>query len=115
MDVTVSNNDLSVNTASGFGLSGLDLTAGAVPGDTGTLCVNVVANNIAFIGDPGFWGAQAQTVAGTPTILLEGYGGAANNTAQINAFLNTRATTVNPPAQSFVSAGTIAAAPRPAS
>jgi hypothetical protein len=112
LNVTVTNNDFKVSTTSGSGLFGIDLTAGAVAGDTGTLCAHL-ANNVAAIGDPTLWGIQAQTVTGTPTLELEGYGGAANNTTQINAFLNTTATTVSPPAQSFVFAGTIKAAPSP--
>jgi hypothetical protein len=110
--VTVTNNDLQVSTTTGLGLFGIDLTSGGTPGDTGTLCAHL-ASNVAAVGDPTLWGINAETVSGTPQLLLEGYGGAANNTAQINAFLNTTASTVSPPAQSFVFAGTIKAAPSP--
>ncbi len=110
INVTVTNNDLQVSTTTGLGLFGIDLTSGGTPGDTGTLCAHL-ASNVAAVGDPTLWGINAETVSGTPQLLLEGYGGAANNTTQINAFLNTTTTTVSPPAQSFVFAGTIKAAP----
>ncbi len=112
INVTVTNNDLQVSTTTGLGLFGIDLTSGGTPGDTGTLCAHL-ASNVAAVGDPTLWGINAETVSGTPQLLLEGYSGAANNTAQINSFLNTTASTVSPPAQSFVFAGTIKAAPSP--
>ena len=110
--MTVTGNDFSTSTTSGLGLFGIDLTAGADPADTGTLCAHLF-NNAAAIGDPTLWGIQAQTVSGTPVLELEGYGGPANNTAQINAFLDTTATTVTPPSQSFIFAGTIRGASAP--
>jgi methionine-rich copper-binding protein CopC len=113
INVTVTNNDFESQT-SGLGLDGIDLTAGGVAGDTGTLCAHLFSN-VAAIGDAsaGGVGIFASTQAGTPTMNLEGYSGAANNTTQINAFLNTTATTVSPAASSFVGAGTIKAAPSP--
>jgi uncharacterized protein YodC (DUF2158 family) len=110
LNATITNNDLSVSTTSGSGLFGIDLSAAGPGGsDTPSICAHLFSN-VAAIGDPTLWGIQAQTVSGNPTIQLEGYGGAANNTSQINSFLNTTATTVSPPAQSFVFAGTIKAA-----
>ncbi len=111
INVTVTGNDFE-SQPSGMGLDGIDLIAGAVPADTGTLCVNM-SGNVKALGDAsaGGSGIFAATEAGTPTINLQGYGGAANNTTQINAFLNGTATTVSPATVSFVGAGTIKAAP----
>ncbi|HEY0510734.1 MAG TPA: IPTL-CTERM sorting domain-containing protein [Thermoanaerobaculia bacterium] len=111
INVTVTNNDFE-SQPSGMGLDGIDLIAGAVPADTGTMCAHL-ASNVAALGDAsaGGVGIFVATEAGTPTLNLQGYGGAANNTAQIATFLNTTATTVNPAAQAFVGAGTIKAAP----
>jgi VCBS repeat-containing protein len=111
INVTVTNNDFE-SQPSGMGLDGIDLIAGAVPADTGTLCAHL-ATNVKALGDAsaGGVGIFAATEAGTPTINLQGYGGAANNTTQIDTFLNGTATTVNPATLSFVGAGTIKAAP----
>ncbi|HKP13272.1 MAG TPA: HYR domain-containing protein, partial [Blastocatellia bacterium] len=111
MNVTISKNDASVSTTSGLGLSGLDLTAGVLPTDSGTICANILNNNVAFIGDPFLWGIQAQTVSGNPTINLQGYAGAQDDAAAIQSFLDTRAATVSPPSQVFVFAGHIKSAP----
>jgi hypothetical protein len=111
MNLKISKNDFSVNTAGGLALFGLDINAGSLPTDTGTMCLNLVNDNIAFRGDPTLWGINLQTVSGNPTINLQGYAGAPNDTTAINAFLDTRAATVTPPSQSFVFAGTIKAAP----
>jgi uncharacterized repeat protein (TIGR01451 family) len=108
LNVGVLNNAFSVNTASGFGLFGIDLTAGALPSDTGTLCANVSGNTAT--GDPNLWGIQAQTASGNPTIDLQGYAGPPNDALAISTFFNAN-NTVSPPAQSFILAGTIKAAP----
>ena len=111
INVTVTNNDFE-SQPSGMGLDGIDLIVGGNAGDTGTMCAHLTGN-VAALGDgsAGGVGIQAEALSGTPTLNLQGYGGAANNTAQIAAFLNTTATTVNPPAAAFALAGTIKAAP----
>ncbi|MEA2002923.1 MAG: tandem-95 repeat protein [Actinomycetota bacterium] len=97
INVTAKTNTLDVTATSGFPLAGLDLTAGALPSDTGTMCADITGNT-SFVGETFWAGAYITTAAGSPTINLVGYGGAANDLTAIEAFLDSAATTVNPPA-----------------
>jgi hypothetical protein len=108
LNLGVLNNDFAVNTACARGLFGIDLNAGVLAGDTGVLCARL-AGNVAT-GHPTLWGIQVQTVAGNPTINLQGYAGAVNSAPEIGAFLD-GSNTVTPPAQAFPLAGTIQGAP----
>jgi hypothetical protein len=112
MNVTVTHNDFSVNTASGLGIYGILISSGGQGGvDSGTVCANL-SSNTAAIGDPTLNGIFVQSLASASVVNLQGYGGAANNLGQINSFLNTTATTVNPAAGSVAAnGGTIKAAP----
>jgi len=112
LNVTITNNDFSVNTTSGLGIYGIDITVGGSggAGDSGTVCANL-NSNVAAIGDPTTAGINVQSLASSSTLNLQGYGGAPNDAMAIIAFLNTRAATVSPPATAFPIAGNIKAAP----
>jgi|GEM_PF-1199688 len=119
INATITNNDLrtgSDSTQNNLSLSGVDLTAGTLGTDTGTLNVNFGSGNTAFVGANNYFGIDAVTSAGNPTIALQGYAGPAGTPANQNAtsiqtFLAGRATTVlgtpGSPALSSVGAGTI--------
>ncbi len=109
INVTAKTNTFDITpSSSGFALAGLDLTAGATPTDTGTMCADILGNT-SFVGDLFWAGAYVTTAAGSPTIELVGYAGAANDPTVIEAFLDSAATTVSPSASgfSFLGAGTV--------
>jgi hypothetical protein len=107
INATVNSNTFDVTpTATGLALAGLDLTAGALPSDTGTMCADITGNT-SFVGDPGWAGAYITTAAGSPTIELVGYVGANNDGAAIEAFLDSAATAVTPGSLTFLVAGTV--------
>ncbi len=106
INLTVKNNDFSVLPTTLFPLTGLELDAGVVAGDTGLMCADITGN-ITFQGDLSWTGAFIDTAGGNPTVNLVGYNGAANNETQIGAFLDSAATTVNPSSLAFLNAGTV--------
>lgn len=110
IDVTITRNDLSSPAPAGDAF-GIEIRAGSLPTDTGRICANL-NGNVAAVGDLG--GIQIDTVPGT-TVELQGYGGAPNDRAAIDAFLGTTAAAVSPPAAIPTIQGTIepAAAPCP--
>jgi hypothetical protein len=114
INVTVTNNDLSVDTDDVNSNAGVELTAGGNAGSD-TICAHL-SGNVQFIGNTtasaSTWGVST-TVLGSSTILLEGYGGAANDSAAIATFLNSTATTVNPSAQNLGGGGTVKKATSP--
>ncbi|MCP4306836.1 MAG: hypothetical protein GY788_18560 [bacterium] len=115
VNLTARTNTFDVTpTASGAALGGLDLTAGVLGGDTGTMCADITGNT-SFVGDPFWAGASVTTIAGSPSIQLVGYVGANNDLTAIETFLDSAATTVTPSAigsfTSFFGAGTVGGGP----
>jgi hypothetical protein len=115
LNVTVNANDFQVEQSGNAGDGNTLIVGGAGNSDTAGMCAHLFGN-IAAVGDPVAGGVGVNLLGGsnsaTAVIELEGYGGPANNNAQINAFLNTTATTVNPAPTSF-SFSTIKAASSP--
>ncbi|PTA68477.1 beta strand repeat-containing protein [Deinococcus arcticus] len=120
LNLTLTGNDFQVNTASVNALAGVELVAGTIPniGDNPTLCVNMQSNT-AFVGHSTFAGVYMVTsgftgsgTSANPTVELQGYAGAANNLAQIEAFLGSsaRATTNTPAPIMAQTTGTVRAA-----
>jgi hypothetical protein len=110
-NLTLTNNTFAVDATSVNSAYGIDIIAGNDPSDTITMCVNVSGNTAT--GNAGTVGSGFQLAAalGNPTLNLQGYGGAANNTSQIASFLDSTNTVSPSPASVFVTAGTIKAAP----
>jgi methionine-rich copper-binding protein CopC len=113
VNLTLTNNTFSVNTASINSGFGIDIIAGNDPSDKGTICANMTGNHANGNGSTVGSGLELLTGAGTPTVELQGYGGAAGNAGQITTFID-GANTVNPsPATVSATPGTIKAAPSP--
>ena len=112
-NLTLTNNTFAVDATSVNSAYGIDIIAGNDPSDNMTMCVNVSSNTAT--GNAGTVGSGFQLAAalGNPTLNLQGYGGAANNTSQIASFLDSTNTVSPSPASVFVTAGTIKAAPSP--
>ncbi|HEV3309263.1 MAG TPA: Ig-like domain repeat protein, partial [Chloroflexota bacterium] len=110
-NITVTNNHFSVDNASPNSDFGQMIVDGGAPGDTGTVCANVSGNTDNGNAANGGAGMALLTEAGTPTLELQGYGGAANNASQIASFLDGANTDSPTPALVSPGAGTIKAAP----
>lgn len=110
-NLTVSNNSFSVNPTSPNSDFGMLLVAGAIAGDTATLCANVTNNHDVGNAANGGDGIALATEGGTPTFNIQGYTGAANNATQIASFVDGKNTDTPVPAFIFAGAGTMRAAP----
>jgi methionine-rich copper-binding protein CopC len=110
INVTASGNDFEVSPTDPDTNLGLELTSGG-SGGSDTICANI-SGNVKEIGNSGVAGIATE-VLGTSTVELQGYGGTANNNAQIATFLNGTATTVSPAGMNFGGGGTVKAAPSP--
>jgi hypothetical protein len=125
MNLTVRGNEFRVPpSSSGFALAGVSLGFSGLAADTSTVCADfrtaggALPGNTAFVGDGFFFGVFINAGAGgSQTLELVGYGGAANNSAQIATFLNSTATTVSPGADASTlpssAVGRVAACPQP--
>jgi hypothetical protein len=111
VNVTVTNNHFSVDAASPNSDFGMLVVAGAIGGDTVTMCAHINGNTDTGNAANGGSGIGLATEGGTPTLNLQGYGGAANNTGQIATFLDGANTDSPTPAFVSAGAGTIKAAP----
>ena len=110
INVTATNNSFSVSATDPNTNLGVELTAGG-DGGSDVICANINAN-IREFGNSEVAGIATE-VLGTSTVELQGYGGAANNNAQIASFLNGTATNVSPAALNFGGGGTVKASPAP--
>ncbi|HVR08359.1 MAG TPA: hypothetical protein VMW75_09945, partial [Thermoanaerobaculia bacterium] len=108
MNLTITTNDLMVDTANVNSGLGINLQNGG-SGNSDKLCAHLFSN-VQAVGNPGTAGIGVAAL-GTSTMNLQGYGGAANNNAQIVTFLNSTATTVTPTSATTLAGGTIQAAP----
>jgi hypothetical protein len=113
VNLTLDTNTFSVDSTSVNSAFGIDIIAGNDAADSGTICANITGNhangNAGTVGS----GLELITGAGNPTVELQGYGGAANDSAMITSFIDST-NTVNPsPAVVSASPGTIKAAPAP--
>jgi methionine-rich copper-binding protein CopC len=111
LNLTVTNNHFSVDTASPNSDFGAMVVDGGTPSDTGTLCLHMSGNTDTGNGATGGSGVALLTEAGTPTFNIQGYGGAANNTSQIASFIDGANTDSPTPALISAGAGTMKAAP----
>ncbi|MCC6189132.1 MAG: tandem-95 repeat protein [Anaerolineales bacterium] len=109
INLLLTGNDFSTDS-SGLGLAGLGISAGAgaFAGDSPTICANLLGNT-QVSGDAAYAGIDLTLVGTSPTVNLVGYSGAANDTAQIEAFLGTVAGTVSPAPLVTIGAGTVVA------
>ena len=83
---------------------GLHINNGTgTPGETGVLCLDIGANSVTMPAS-AIASVDLDSFPGTNTNLI-GYGGAANNVAQITAFLGTPNNTVATPAALYTAAG----------
>jgi uncharacterized repeat protein (TIGR01451 family) len=109
INLTLSGSDFRTGTG-GLALAGLGITAGtgAFAGDSPTICADV-RGNTRFSGEATYFGIDLTMSGTSPTVRLPGYGGAVNDDAAVEAFLNsaTVAGTVSPAAGVFRSAGTL--------
>jgi hypothetical protein len=110
INITASGNDIEVSPTSASGNIGVDLTAGGGGGGD-TICAHISGNSKELGSTTNAGPGIATTVFGTSIINLQGYGGAANDSTAIAAFLQTTATVVAPAAQNFGGGGTVEAAP----
>lgn len=113
LDVTLRSNDLAVDRSSELALYGLEVNAGTTPADRGTVCLSLEDNRL--LGSAGLSGLRLQTVAGSPTVLVEGYRGASNDSRTIAAYLARTQRAISPPPSVEVGAGQVAAAEQPCS
>ena len=111
VNLTVTGNNFSVDNASPNSDFGMLVVAGAITGDTVTMCAHISGNTDTGNAANGGDGIGLATEGGTPTLNLQGYGGAANNTSQIASFLDGANTDSPTPAFVLAGAGTIKAAP----
>ncbi|MCB1053688.1 MAG: hypothetical protein KDC71_24000, partial [Acidobacteria bacterium] len=92
--VTLQNNDMTSSAVTGFGVVDLICGNGTV-GESNSCCFNIL-NNDAL--DPMMQGEYFITMTPGTTCSIEGYGGAANDQAAIEAYVdgnqNSGATTV---------------------
>ena len=112
VDLTLTGNTFSVDTTSINSAYGIDIIAGNDNTDSGTICANMTGNkangNAGTVGS----GLDLITGIGNPTVELQGYGGAANDTAAITSYIDGNNTDNPPPATVGVGPpGTIEAAP----
>jgi hypothetical protein len=112
LNLTLTGNDLAVDPAAGLALYGIDVTAGALPSDSGKICFHITGNQSAR-GERSLAGISLQTAAGKPAIEIEGYGGAPGDSEALARFLNGGAAVVSPSARVAISAGTVRRAAGP--
>jgi hypothetical protein len=113
VNLTLDTNTFSVDTTSINSAFGIDIIAGNDAADSGTICANITGNHANGNGGTVGSGLELITGAGTPTINLQGYPGAANDTAAITSFIDGSNTVNPPPATVSASPGTIKGAPSP--
>ncbi len=111
VNLTVTGNNFSVDNGSPNSDFGMLVVAGAIAGDTVTMCAHISGNTDSGNAANGGDGIGLATEGGTPTLNLQGYGGAANNGGQIASFLDGANTDSPTPAFVLAGAGTIKAAP----
>jgi hypothetical protein len=111
-NVTVTGNTFAVDAASPNSDFGMLVVAGAVAGDTVTMCAHLSGNTDTGNAANGGAGIGLATEGGTPTLNLQAYPGAANSAPQIASFLD-GSNTDAPAAFVLAGAGTIKGAPSP--
>jgi hypothetical protein len=107
LNMTVTGNTFNVDATSLNSAYGVNVATGQTASDSSTTCLNLSGNTANGAASNGGAGFSLATGAGSPTINLQGYAGANNNTGAITTFIDANNTDQTAPAQVFVGAGTI--------